>query len=234
MEKWTLSSASVEAEVIATGAMLGPVSFRLPSGRLVEPLAQITFTLELFPRHPCSIAFGVHPVFEIGEQPQETELELPFRFGRTFPGDYAPGISHLMQDARFTSLASVPTRNGPTLDLGRHPLPFPTPEVVQLCDTEGWARLRRQSGGYAVSLHSDKQQFPSVVLGIANTGRAAAPFDSRWRALYLEPVAAAFGIGSTVGSNPENPIAKEGIATALELSPAVPWRTSYRIDVEAL
>jgi hypothetical protein len=334
MQKWTLSSSSIDAQVIASGAMLGPVSFRLPSGRVVEPLkvapwsgrreaaglpavmrylrgefacvpfgapapsatvseewrrlhrhepafvevhgpaanatwtlvevsshhvhvaldypaehpiarverrvqlddvyTQIAFTLELFPRRDCSLAVGVHPVFELGEQSGETDLELPFRFGRTFPGDYAPGMSRLAHGARFTSLAAVPKRDGTALDLSRHPLPFAAEEVVQLCDAQGWARLRRPSAGYAVSLFWDKQHFPSVVLGVANAGRAAPPFDSSWRALYLEPVAAAFGIGSTIGSNPHNPIAIEGVATALKLRESVPWRTSYRMSVEEL
>lgn len=202
--------------------------------RLDDGLPAIELSLVIAARRRCRLAVGVHPIFDLGDVPRDAELELPFRFGRTFPGDYVPGASRLAEDARFTSLAEVPTRDGASLDLGRHPLATPMEDVVQLCDTEGWARLRRHSAGYAVSLRWDRHQFPSVVLGIANAGRTAPPFDGLWRALYIEPAATAFGMGSTIGSNPQNPIAQDGVATSIQIDPTTAWRTSYRIGVEAL
>jgi hypothetical protein len=189
--------------------------------------------LTIHARTAGRLAVGVHPVLDVGDDPEDAELELPFRFGRTFPGDYAPGTSRLARDTRFTDLGQVPLLGGETQSLRRHPLREPAEEVVQLCGTQGVARLRRKSLAVTVELRWNPEHFPSVVLGIANAGRSGPPFDGRWRALYVEPVASAFGMGATIGANPENPIAREGVATAIELTPTRPWHTRYRVAVTA-
>lgn len=213
-------------------------SIEYPDG---HPLARVEKTvtagdaldveLRVFARHPTRVSVGVHPVLDIGDPPGGAELDTVFRFGRTFPGDYAPGISRFAPDARFERLDAVPLRDGAPVDIARLPLSFPAEEVVQLCGTDGRLRLTRADPGYVLDFTWDAGAFPSLLLGIANGGRTQAPYDGKWRALYAEPVAAAFGMGSSIGANPENPIAREGVRTWVDLDPSRPWATAYRFAV---
>lgn len=196
--------------------------------KTVRAAEELSVTLRVFARRPTRISIGVHPVFDIGEAPDSVEIAVSFKFGRTFPGDYAPGLSRLTQDARFEAMKAVPLRDGSFADISRLPLPFPAEDVAQLCGTGGRFRLTRTDPAYSLELTWDAETFPSVLLGIANGGRREPPYDGAWRALYVEPVAAAFGMGSSIGADQNNPIAREGVRTCIELSPSAPWTTTFR------
>lgn len=187
--------------------------------------------LRVLARHSTRISIGVHPVLDIGDASGGAQLDTSFRFGRTFPGDYAPGISQFAPDARFERLDAIPLPSGDPADLRRLPLAFPAEEVVQLCGTDGRLRLTHADPGYALEFTWDADAFPSLLLGIANGGRAQAPYEGKWRALYAEPVAAAFGMGSSIGANPDNLIAREGVRTWVDLDPSRPWATAYHFAV---
>jgi hypothetical protein len=230
--EWSLVGASPTSLTAALDYPdVHPVRRVERSVRLDDDNLAVDIDLTIHARRAVRLAVGVHPVLDVGDVSEDTELEIPFRFGRTFPGDYAPGTSRLARDARFTDLEQVPLLTGEHLSLRNHPLREAAEEVVQLCGTDGVARLRRRSLGVAVELRWRSEHFPSVVLGIANAGRSGPPFDGRWRALYVEPVASAFGLGATIGANPDNPIAREGVATAIDLTPGKPWSTRYRVGV---
>lgn len=200
---------------------------------LDDAASAVDVELRIYARQAERIAVGVHPVLAIGKEPGGVEIEAPFQFGRTFPGDYLPGVSRFARDAPFATLGEIPMQGGGTANANSLPLPFNSEEVIQLCGAEGRFRLKRRAPAYVLEFRWDAEKFPSLLLGLANGGRKDAPFDGNWYALYVEAVASAFGIGSTIASNPENPIAQKGVRTWIELVPETPWVTQYGFKVTA-
>lgn len=195
-----------------------------------EDLA-VEVALSIWARRAVSIACGVHPIFEISQAAGDTRLELEFEFGRTFPVPFVSGISRFALDRTFSDLREVPLAAGGYMDVTQLPLPFDGEEVVQLCNTVGRCYLHRIDAGYSIELTWNAAHWPSCAVWLANAGRKSSPFDGRFRALGIEPVAAAFGLASSISANPEDPIAAAGVGTSVDLLPGTVWTTRYRFEV---
>jgi hypothetical protein len=214
------------------------LSFRPPSG----PVLQITrrlrpdpdapavdFELTVEAAEPCRLPIGLHPVFRIPEG--GAVLSVPGAAGgMVFPAEVEPGVSRLAPGAGFADLAAVPRADGGTSDLTRLPLPDATEELVQLSAVSGRAELRHIADGVTVTLDWNSGDFPHVVLWLSNRGRAAWPWSGRHLAIGIEPVAAAFDLGTAISAG-RNPLNAQGGATAVDLHPGRPFRTRYRIGV---
>ena len=194
--------------------------------------ARIKISLTIEARRAVEVPVALHPVFRLPGSPERARLDLgKYDMGRVFPLPVEPGKSHLVPDAEFKTIRSIPARDG-FARLDRLPLGFDTEEVVQVCGVSGLAMLTNEDEGYRAHIRYCPEFFPSVLLWISNRGRAFYPWSGRFVALGIEPVRAAFDLGPAVGSHADNPIAKAGYPTSLKLLPGEPVTTSYEIGVE--
>jgi hypothetical protein len=189
------------------------------------PALEITLKVEVH-RH-CHLPIGLHPTLRLPLEGQARLVPPRFREGRVFPLDVEPGQGLLAPGATFVSLDRLPGRNGGHQSLLDLPLPENTEELVQLCGVDGGFGLRHP-GGWTVTLDWNREHFPSTLLWVSNRGRAYAPWNSRHVALGVEPVCAAFDLGTAV-STARNPISAGGTATAYEFHPDRAFVTRYRI-----
>lgn len=144
-----------------------------------------------------------------------------------------PGAALFTGNTTFADLTSVPARAGGLVDASRLPLAAETEELLQIDGLDGTASLANHSEGYRVKLSWQKEHFPSLLLWYSNRGRKAEPWNGRHVAIGIEPICSPFGLGP-VTALADNPIARSGIATALEFSPDRPFVTRYRIEASAL
>ncbi len=140
--------------------------------------------------------------------------------------------AHLPDPARFRLTCEV---SEITLDWLRHASGpqidrFATEELVQLHAPGGRALLRHRAEGITIALDWNAAHFPDVVLWLSNRGRADFPWAGRHVAIGIEPVAAAFDLGTSISAG-ENPLNTKGRATAISLEPGIPFETWYRIAV---
>lgn len=196
--------------------------------------AAVDITLTIHPRADCRLPLGLHPVFRVPDDGRGLRLD-PGAEGTvlTFPGALEPGISRFRPGVQATSLARVPLRGGGHVDAGRLPLPFATEELVQIAGASGHMALDYLSEGFRAVLTWDRALFPSVILWLSNFGRTAPPWSGRHLAVGVEPVAAAFDLGTTI-SAADNPIARRGVATAVDFHAGHAVTTQYRIAVQPL
>jgi len=142
---------------------------------------------------------------------------------------------HIRRDlapaARFADLAAVPLTAGGTADLSRLPLPYATEELVQLTDAGGRATLTWPGEGFRAHLTWDAGHFPDLILWVSNRGRAAFPWNGRHQALGLEPVCAAFDLGTRISAGP-NPLQTATHPTARSFCAGEVFTTRHRIAVE--
>jgi hypothetical protein len=196
---------------------------------------QLTFELTIETRAETALPIGLHPTFRL---PAETGLALVAFDGNaqvhTYPVDAEPDVSRLQPDLRGQPLHRVPCKDGSFADLGRHPLPDVTEELVLVTGHGGGATLTNTAEGYAVRLAWDAAAFPSCMMWISNKGRTAYPWSSRFQAIAIEPVIAPFDLGTDVARDPNNPLRRAGIATARSFTANSPWTTSYTIEVTSL
>ena len=191
----------------------------------------IDMALTLHIRRDCRLPIGLHPVFRLPDS--GLLIDAGPRGGMTFPGALEPGMSRLSPAARFASLADVPLAMGGTADLRRLPLAYATEELVQLTDAGGRATLTWPGEGFRAQLTWDASHFPDLILWISNRGRTAFPWNGRHQALGLEPVCAAFDLGTGISAGP-NPLQTAGHPTARSFRAGEVLTTRHRIEVEAL
>jgi len=222
------------------GRAAGAITLRLdyPEDHAVASLVRriegrgrtLTFDLEVHVRRSVRLPLGLHPIFRLGPGTRNVRLTPGrFAFGQTFPGTLEPGRALLKPDARFTSLAAVPGPSGP-VDLSALPLEQRHESLVQLCGVDGSFSLDYPDEGRRVTLRWDPRAFPSCILWMSNRGRDYAPWSGRNLALGVEPVCAAFDLGNHVSAG-ENPLNRQGVATAVDLTAGQVWSTRSQIEV---
>lgn len=196
--------------------------------------AAVAIELRVEARRAVALPVALHPVFGLPRKPRAALLEPgAFAAGRVYPLQAEPDVSLLVPDAEFTSVESIPSTAGEA-SIARLPMATDTEELVQLCGTGGAVSLVDMEQGCRTTLRFDPEAFPSVLLWIASRGRASYPWRGRFAAVGIEPVRAAFDLGVDVSCDPNNPIAKAGYATALELAAGEVFSTSYRIEAASL
>jgi hypothetical protein len=194
----------------------------------------VDIELRIMVRAACRLPLGLHATFRLPEATGGARIEpAPFATGRTYPGTVEPGAPLFSIDDRFGTLASVPTRQGDTIDASRVPLMQPTVEQLQLVGIDGAVALVNEVEGYRVRLEWQKEHFPSLLLWYSNRGRKSHPWNGRHLALGLEPICSAFALGPAVG-RANNPIAASGTPTAYSFAAGETLTTRYRIEAEAI
>ena len=206
-------------------ALLERVILPDPAG----PAIDMALTLHI--RRDCCLPIGLHPVFRMPDS--GLQIDAGPQGGMTFPGALEPGVSRLAPAARFASLAAVPLTQGGMADLSRLPLPHATEELVQLTNAGGRATLTWPGEGFRAHLTWEASHFPDLILWVSNRGRAAFPWNGRHQALGMEPVCAAFDLGTEISAGP-NPLQTAGHPTARSFRAGDLFTTRHRIEVEAV
>jgi hypothetical protein len=196
------------------------------------PAVDLTLTIHI--REACELPLGLHATFRLPEAAGEAVIEpARFRTGRTFPGTVEPGKEIFAVDRLFTSLSSVPGRDGGNLDASHVPLPMATEELLQLDDIDGSVALANTVERYRVRLTWPRQHFPSLLLWYSNLGRNQSPWDGRHLALGMEPICSPFGLGPDTARRP-NPVSTAGTPTVRAFAAGEVFTTRYRIAVDPL
>jgi hypothetical protein len=205
--------------------------------RVIRPdpsAAAVDITLTIHPRRDCRLPIGLHPVFRVPDDGQGLRLDADTGGTvLTFPGALEPGISRFSPGAEAASLAQVPLIAGGRVDATRLPLPFATEELVQIAGASGRVALDYPAEGFRAEMTWDRALFPSVILWLSNRGRQAAPWSGRHLAVGVEPVAAAFDLGTAISAG-DNPISRRGVATAVDFRAGQPVTKRYHIAVQPL
>lgn len=198
--------------------------------RRVQPVADgIGIDLWVEVRRDCRLPIGLHPVFALPDTPERMQLsvegaECVFAHPETAPDDPSP----VRPGAMSRSLASIQGIAGAALDFSH--LPRDEHSETRLLVTGGTGRvtLADRETGQVSALTYDAAQFPFVMLWVSNRGRALAPWSRRHLALGVEPVRAAFDLGTGVSTQP-NPLSRSGADTAFDLSARDGFHTRYEI-----
>lgn len=192
----------------------------------------IDLTREITVRRPCRLPIGLHPTFRLSNPAGSVVLKPgPFRAIHTFPGALEPGAARFVANATFPALQAAPARGGGTLDVSALPLAQPGEDRLQIIGATGRFGLHYRDVGFRACLIWDADRFPSVILWISNRGRMHWPWGGRHLALDVEPVASAFDLGPGLAAG-RHPFARDGVATAIQLSPETPFHTTYRLAAE--
>ena len=193
----------------------------------------VNIELRVRVRANCRLPLGLHATFRLPADPFGARIEPgEFSGGRTYPGTVEPDAPLFAIDQGFTSLATVPGRNGTSVDASRVPFAMDTEELLQL-NGLGSVALANESEGYRVRLTWRQAHFPSLLLWMSNRGRKMAPWNGRHLALGLEPICSPFGLGLATALA-DNPIAFSGTPTARSFKANEDFVTRYRLETEAL
>jgi len=222
---WSFQWDGISGEVQALGGMLGPVWFTA-NGHQVQP-----FAIAPWGDDPQAQRSTLHPIFQVSQHTGATQLHIPsLQSLHTFPVPVEPG-SVIAPDQTSDSLNAIKRKDGTTLDASKLPLPDTTEELLAVQLTDGHVRLANPEMGFETTLTWDITTFAHCLLWISNRGRDQYPWNSRFTAIGIEPVAAAFDLGVAHSRNPNSPM---GASTAIALTQAKPFKTSYQIAVAPL
>lgn len=209
---WRLEGASGASGAQAVAALdLPGLALRR---RVTAEGPSIRVELELDAASPLRAPVAFHPNLRLPDRPGGLALEAAFAEGRSYPGRFAHDAMALAPGRRFARLAAAPGRGGP-LDLARLPLGPPVDDVALLLGCRPPVVARFLDEGFAVEVDWDPR-LPHCMLWLHDRGLAAPPWGGRFRALGVEPMAAAFDLPEALSLGP-NPLAAEGWATALDL-----------------
>ncbi|MCR9136486.1 MAG: hypothetical protein NXI27_10860 [Alphaproteobacteria bacterium] len=197
--------------------------------------AQLDISLKIETRQRMALPVGLHPVFALPASSGGAVLEFSgLGSVHSYPVDTEAGVSVIEPDQRAEGLDGLKVKAGGTLDASRLPLPHAAEELLLVEGHGGRAILRNEDEGYQTQLTWDESVFPSCLLWISNGGRTAYPWNGRFNAIGIEPVAAAFDLGHAHSLNDQNPLRRAGLETALHLSPDRPFETNYSIALSDL
>lgn len=199
--------------------------------------------LIVHPRANCRMPVGLHPVFRVPMDANGTPGALNLTFSEanlrawSFPVDVEPGRSVLRPDQRNKALTDLQDRAGAAVD----PLSLPFRQAGEdLLLLTGFTRkqssvqINNLAEGYAITLEWCSQDLPSCLLWISHFGRDQFPWNGRFCAIGIEPIAAPFDLGPTHTAETLSPFAQAGVRTAVDLQAELPWRTRYSMHCKRL
>ncbi len=182
-------------------------------------------------RKDGSLPLGLHPIFKLSEQTGMTELKIPACRGmRTYPVD-TDETSIFIPDQWVADLRKVPLRDGGTADMTKLPLAQHTEELLLLCGVETpEVVLHNREEGYQIKLIWDGDILKNCLLWLSNRGRNFRPWNGTNLCLGVEPVTAAFDLGTLISLG-ENPLKKEGIDTSVAVKQGGTVSLSHSIEL---
>jgi len=194
---------------------------------------QLKFDLAIETDRQVALPIGLHGVFKLPKKPGGAKLVIDsFKKAHTFPVAVEPNSSILVPNQKVAKLERVLRLDGSSVDLTRLPLVDYTEELVLLELTDGNIKLQNYDESYEVVFNWDITQFPSCLIWISNRGRDYYPWNNRFQAIGIEPIAAAFDLGVVHSRNPSSPLKKLGIKTTYPLKGLD--RFTYQISVNSI
>lgn len=189
--------------------------------------------LQIEARVDCELPIGLHPTFRISTTPRRTTLDIGSKArGWTSPTPLEPDIARFQSDARDVPLTAIPLLDG-VEDITKLPLPYAAEEAVLVTGHAGSAILTNLEERYAVKLAWDREVFCACQLWLSNQGRKYYPWNGRFLALGIEPIRAAFDLGTAVSRHHLNPLSQASVRCTQRLSNSVAFSTYYEIGVGA-
>jgi hypothetical protein len=168
---------------------------------------------------PVELPIGIHTVFRLPNTPGRAKLIVDsLKKAHTFPVSVEAHRSILEPNQQVAELERVLRLDGRSVDLTSLPLGDATEELVLLELSEGKVKLQNHDELYEVVLTWDIKQFPSCLLWISNYGRESYPWNKRFQAIGIEPIAAAFDLGVIHSRNLSSPLQKMAIKTSYSLT----------------
>ena len=194
--------------------------------------AAIDFQLDVIARATATVSVALHPILRLPDEPGELSIEVPFTTGFTYPGRIDPGLGPTAPWREFTSLSSIPARDGGVVDFSRVPLETPVQDNVLLAGVTGPVHARFADTGTHVTIEWDRALVPNLMLWLSDGVIDEEPWNGRYRGLGVEPLAAAFDFADSV-SIAANPLTERGVRTAIDVATARPLVIRHSIAVEA-
>ncbi|MCA0250697.1 MAG: hypothetical protein LCH76_00115 [Actinobacteria bacterium] len=230
--EWQLSRAGDgQAEFVLELPEAEPIA--RASRRVICEPGRVVIDDQLIPRRDTRLPLGLHPMVRLPEVEGGAVVLPPgCRSLATYPVP-VDASSILAQDVTFDDLRRAPLRAGGSIDLSRLPLALDTEELVQLCDvTTPSVAVENRAEGYRLTIAWDAA-LRHCLLWISNRGRNFEPWNGRNLCLGVEPVTSAFDLGAVISAG-ANPMAIDGLATAVELTAGEPYRLSHSFSLASL
>jgi hypothetical protein len=194
---------------------------------------QLNLDLVIETDRQVELPIGIHTVFKLPNKPGRAKLIVDsFKRAHTFPVSVEANRSILKPNQQMAELQRVLRLDGRSEDLTCLPLAEDTEELVLLELSEGMVKLQNLDELYEVVFTWDIKQFPSCLLWISNYGRETYPWNKRFQAIGIEPIAAAFDLGVVHSRNISSPLKKMGIKTSFSLTGCD--RFTYQIAVNSI
>lgn len=229
-------------EPVTVGPDWAELLLELPEPEPVESIRRIirceqpwvSIAEEFTVRQDVSLPLGLHPMFRLPSEAGGARLRLPgCRTLVTFPVA-TDSSSVLLPATEFGDAAGAPLREGGVLDLTSLPLPVATEELVLMVEVaEPRVALENLVEGYRILLEWESDYLSHCLLWISNRGRNFPPWNGRNLCLGVEPVTSAFDLGTQI-STAVNPLAAQGIRTAVPLESGKTHIMRHRFKIEAL
>jgi len=227
---------------LSTSSQEVALAIEYPSGHPVRKLSRnisvsnnnrLDFDLVIETDGPVDLPIGLHSVFKLPSTTGRAKLVVDsFQRAHTFPVAVEANRSILEPNRQVADLERVLRLDGRSVDLTRLPLADHTEELVLLELSEGTVKLQNYDELYEVVFTWDIKQFPSCLLWISNCGREFYPWNKRFQAIGIEPIAAAFDLGVIHSRNVSSPLQKMAIKTSCSLTGHD--RFSYQIAVNSI
>lgn len=242
---WELLSFDPSARQVSATFQLRTV---ITSGTLTKQIRLVDSHTCVYSRHTLSgftgpMPLGHHAMLRFPDEPMSGLISTsPFIYGQVFPTAFEnpalQGYQALKPAAMFKSLQQVPMIDGTMADLGHYPARPGFEDLVMVVATPksrlGWNAVCFAREGYVWFALRDTHMLRNTVFWISNGGRHYAPWNGRHtHVLGIEDVTAYFhcGIAESAGSNP---IASEGLPTAVTLDPNHPTVINYITGIAAI
>ncbi|MGJ8647533.1 MAG: hypothetical protein ACSHXJ_11575 [Marinomonas colpomeniae] len=194
---------------------------------------QLEFELLVETEKPVELPIGLHGTFKLPNKPGKAKLIIDsFKNAYTYPVIVEPNISILEPNQKIDDLEQVLRSDGCFEDMTTLPLENSTEELILLDLSVGRIQLQNHDECYEVVFEWDIEQFPSCLLWYSNKGRDYYPWNKRFQAIGIEPIASAFDLGVVHSRNIFSPLQKAGIKTGFTLDGTD--RFSYKISVNTI
>ena len=201
----------------------------------------VVYSQEVLQGYSGKFSIGHHAILAVPEKEGGLRIATSkIRFGMTSPvlfsnpanreyqsfaiGKKFSDLRHVplqWKDAEDADCTSFPARTGFADLLGIF-----SERAEKLDHGIAWTTATNQDAGYVWFSMRDPNVLPTTVFWIENHGRHGSPWNGRNRCLGLEDVCSCLNEGMPISAQP-NSVNKEGIPTALELSPDRPEGVNY-------
>lgn len=242
-ETWTCLGAGNQGAVTTLTLAL---QTRVPPGRITKRISlidgnNVVYSQERLDGYSTKVSIGHHAILAVPEKDGALRIATSkIRFGMTSPALFSNPVNREYQSfaigKKFGDLRRVPLQwkgSGPA-DCTSFPARKGFADLLAVFSETGpklernvaWVTATVQAGGYLWFSMRDPMFLPTTLFWIENHGRHGSPWNGRNSCLGLEDVCSYVNEGMPISARP-NALNREGIPTALVLSPDRPTFVNY-------